>query len=154
MGTRISLPSRPGSDRALARRRAAIEDAVRGFVTRAGQGTGGLAGTRIEAMETRVLLSGYALSQVGYFGANASGANPQSTLVADSNGNLFGTTSADGAYGCGTVFEIAHGSNAITTLAAFNRANGEYPMAGLTVDASGNLFGTTQKGGAATHNGR
>ena len=103
----------------------------------------------VEPMESRVLLSAYTLSQIGYFGANAAGANPQSTLVADSSGNLYGTASKGGAYGVGTVFEIANGSSAITTLASFNGSNGQNPYAGVTVDASGNLLGTTQSGGAS-----
>ena len=43
----------------------------------------------------------------------------------------------------GTVFELAQGSNTITTLASFNGTNGAYPRAGLVMDSSGNLYGTT-----------
>ena len=68
-------------------------------------------------------------------------------MTIDSNGNLFGTTEAGGATGFGTVFEIALGSTIITTLASFNGFNGVNPYAGLTLDASGNLFGTTELGG-------
>ena len=96
-----------------------------------------------EPLEGRVLLSGYALSQIGVFGANAGGANPQSTLVMDSNGNFYGTASAGGAYGVGNVFEIAKGSGVITTLPSFNGTNGANPDAAVTLDASGNLYGTT-----------
>ncbi len=35
-----------------------------------------------------------------------------------------------------------------TTLYSFAGASGEYPVAGLIVDAAGNLYGTTQQGGA------
>jgi uncharacterized repeat protein (TIGR03803 family) len=35
-----------------------------------------------------------------------------------------------------------------TTLYSFEGASGEYPVAGLAVDAAGNLYGTTQQGGA------
>ena len=48
----------------------------------------------------------------------------------------------------GTVFELAAGSGAITTLASFNGTNGANPVAGLIEDSSGNLFGTTEYGGA------
>jgi uncharacterized repeat protein (TIGR03803 family) len=102
-----------------------------------------------EQLENRLLLSGYTLSDLGRLGVNATGANPHSGLVADSDGNLFGTTYDGGPYSVGTVFEIARGSNHTTTLAAFNGANGADPHAGLTLDASGNLYGTTQHGGAA-----
>jgi uncharacterized repeat protein (TIGR03803 family) len=43
------------------------------------------------------------------------------------------------------VFEVAAGTNALSTLATFNRAN---PSAGLIADADGNLYGTTENGGA------
>jgi uncharacterized repeat protein (TIGR03803 family) len=40
------------------------------------------------------------------FAGGSDGENPQSTLVLDRRGNLFGTTSYGGAFGYGTVFEI------------------------------------------------
>jgi len=77
------------------------------------------------------------------------GANPWAGLVQDSSGDLFGTTSAGGAYGYGTVFEVKHGSNSITTLAYFSYFNGAVPVGGLVLDSSGDLFGTTDYGGPA-----
>ena len=77
------------------------------------------------------------------------GANPSGTLLVDSSGNLFGTTSNGGLYGWGTVFELVKGSGAITTLASFNAINGSSPLGGLVEDASGNLFGTTNTGGSS-----
>ena len=50
--------------------------------------------------------------------------------------------------GYGTVFEIVNGSGTITTLASFNGTNGFDPEASLIEDSSGNLFGTTDGGGA------
>jgi hypothetical protein len=41
------------------------------------------------------------------------------------------------------VFEVQAGTGTITTLASFNGANGVNPQAGLVLDQSGNLFGTT-----------
>jgi uncharacterized repeat protein (TIGR03803 family) len=41
------------------------------------------------------------------------------------------------------VFEVAQGSGTITVLAAFNGHNGGVPEAGLIMDSSGNLYGTT-----------
>jgi uncharacterized repeat protein (TIGR03803 family) len=66
----------------------------------------------------------------------------------DASGNLFGTTGSGGANNQGTVWELVKGSHSITTLASFNGTNGNLPRAGATLDASGNLFGTTQNGGA------
>jgi uncharacterized repeat protein (TIGR03803 family) len=76
------------------------------------------------------------------------GADPQAGLVRDSSGNLYGTTFEGGATGYGTVFGLAHGSSTITTLASFNLKDGAFPEAGLVMDGSGNLYGTTAAGGA------
>jgi uncharacterized repeat protein (TIGR03803 family) len=64
-------------------------------------------------------------------------------LVVDPGGDLFGTTSGTTP----TVFEVAHGSGSIKTLAPFNNATGTYPNSRLTLDANGDLFGTTYEGG-------
>lgn len=85
------------------------------------------------------------------------GASPQAGVIADADGNLFGTTSAGGASGYGTVFEIAktsHGyANSPTTLISFNLIHGGAPSASLIADAKGNLFGTTAIGGAHRYYG-
>ena len=91
---------------------------------------------------------------VSFNGSN--GANPDGGLTADANGDLFGTTSAGGANNYGTVFEIKNAGAAAapvyasvpTTLLNFNGSNGQDPEAGLIVDAMGDLFGTTELGGA------
>jgi len=72
-------------------------------------------------------------------------------VTLDAGGNLYGTTSLGGASDLGTVFEIAKGSNAITTLASFTGTNGEVPTARVTLDFAGNLYGTTAAGGASNH---
>jgi uncharacterized repeat protein (TIGR03803 family) len=71
------------------------------------------------------------------------GAEPLTGLVMDSGGNLFGTTASDFAPVYGTIFEVQKGTNAITTLATFNGSDGTGPFGQLTIDSSGNLFGTT-----------
>jgi uncharacterized repeat protein (TIGR03803 family) len=77
------------------------------------------------------------------------GAHPLGGVIMDGAGNLYGTTSEGGASGVGTVFELAHGSSSITTLASFNGSNGATPFAGLIMDGAGNLYGTTDAGGAS-----
>jgi uncharacterized repeat protein (TIGR03803 family) len=58
----------------------------------------------------------------------------------------------NGGLGFGTVFEIAktaHGyARNPATLVSFNDTNGSLPTAGLIADAHGDLFGTTEGGGA------
>ena len=90
------------------------------------------------------------------FGTSGSGpSDPMAGLIADANGDLFGTTLRGGAYGYGTVFEIAKTptgyASAPTTLVSFNGSEGvdpNEPMANLIADANGDLFGTTLFGGA------
>ena len=94
--------------------------------------------------------SGYTLNTLASFN-NTNGTTPYGTLIADSAGNLFGTTAGGGANNDGTVFELAKGSSgyALNTLASFSVSNGGYPQAGLVADSAGNLFGTTEGGGAS-----
>jgi uncharacterized repeat protein (TIGR03803 family) len=66
------------------------------------------------------------------------------------NGNLYGTTCADGLYGYGNVFELTpFGSGwTYTDLYDFTGSNdGAYPISEVSFDTSGNLYGTTSAGG-------
>ena len=59
----------------------------------------------------------------------SNGVGPFAGLVEDSSGNLFGTTSQGGTSSDGTVFEVAAGTHALTTLANFTGApNGNGPQ--------------------------
>jgi hypothetical protein len=86
------------------------------------------------------------------------GASPVANLIADDKGNLLGTTVVGGAYGQGTVFEVAKTADGYAgtpaTLVSFSckvfncaDGNGSFPVAGLLADANGNLRGTTSGGG-------
>ena len=82
------------------------------------------------------------------FGGQPDGANPRASLVMDASGNLYGTTPSGGANGNGTVFKITP-TGGETILYSFGTApDGSAPTAGLLMDASGNLYGTTFNGGA------
>jgi len=74
-----------------------------------------------------------------------------SGLIQAADGNLYGTTAGGGAYGGGTVFQIASGA-ALTTLYSFcaqaGCTDGQQPLGGLLQGADGNFYGTTSNGGA------
>jgi uncharacterized repeat protein (TIGR03803 family) len=90
------------------------------------------------------------------FTGSPDGLAPESDLIMDAHGNLYGTTYAGGTgaceYGCGTVFELSPNSTGGYTehiLHSFEGPlmDGQQPMAPLTFDAQGNLYGTTLSGG-------
>ena len=79
------------------------------------------------------------------------GANPNVGLLAGSNG-LYGVTSAGGANGRGTIFQLVPASNPAdpwveTILHNFAGADGAFPSSDLVKDSEGNLYGTTLLGG-------
>ena len=104
----------------------------------------------IEAIERRLFLSAYTPSAVTYFGTNPNGSNPLTTLVADAKGDLFGTTEYGGAANTGTIFEIARGSSALTTLASFDNSKAGFSDAGLIIDSAGDLFDKAYKDSSAS----
>jgi uncharacterized repeat protein (TIGR03803 family) len=76
------------------------------------------------------------------------GAYPYAGLVQDQNGNLFGDTTFGGANNLGTIFEVST-SGQVTTLYSFSgQSDGAYPYGTLIIDSKGNLYGTTNGGGA------
>src|SRR5579859_6637045 len=89
------------------------------------------------------------------FTGGADGGHPYAGLIKDGSGNLFGTTSDDGS-GYGTVFELVNGGSSYTlsTLYSFSGGgDGGQPHAGLILDSSGNLYGTTSIGGSIANAG-
>jgi hypothetical protein len=92
-------------------------------------------------------ISGYSFNTLFNF-TGVNGADPSGSLIADANGDLFGTTRLGGTGNLGTVFELVNGNNGYTlkTLVNFTGANGSAPFGSLIADANGDLFGTTQTG--------
>ena len=101
------------------------------------------------------------------------GAWPQSGLIMDKSGNLYGTTTAGGIYpsgsplqfGGGTVFELIPNASrtkwtekvlhSFCSQGGANCIDGAVPPGGVIIDSSGSLYGATGKGGAyATVPGR
>ena len=83
------------------------------------------------------------------FQCGVDGYAPEGGLVRDSAGNLYGITNWSGRFGFGTIFEIS-ASGQKTTLYSFagSPSDGAFPTAGLVRDRAGNLYGTTNQGGA------
>jgi uncharacterized repeat protein (TIGR03803 family) len=83
---------------------------------------------------------------------------PEAGLITDGAGNLYGTTASGGggARQGGVVFRLSPGPAGAkwseTVLHRFcgdkSCADGNTPVAGLTLDGAGNLYGTTSQGGA------
>lgn len=86
------------------------------------------------------------------FPANRDGCCSYAELIFDKSGNLYGTAAGDGGPPCycGVVFELRHTSAGWkeTVLHRFQGPDGSTPITGLVFDAKGNLYGTTQEGGA------
>jgi uncharacterized repeat protein (TIGR03803 family) len=88
------------------------------------------------------------------------GSAPAAGLVADASGAFYGTTSQGGFegspcyYGCGVVYKLTPkggGVYAESVIYAFAGGNdGEEPLAPVTLDANGDLFGTTLSGGGTS----
>jgi uncharacterized repeat protein (TIGR03803 family) len=100
------------------------------------------------------------------------GSLPKAGLIFDAKGNLYGTTSSGGANacpfiqgGCGTVFELSRPSSpseSWTETVLYNFCanyenstclDGAVPVAQLTFDAMGKLYGTTPTGGTGGSSG-
>jgi uncharacterized repeat protein (TIGR03803 family) len=99
---------------------------------------------------------GWSESVLYPFTGSSDGREPYARLVFDPQGNLYGTTLLGGKFGtacasgCGTVFRLAPSVNGWkeSVLYAFSgESDGALPYAGLTFDASGNLYGTSYAGG-------
>lgn len=103
------------------------------------------------------------------FTGGSDGAYPQASLIFDSKGNLYGTTSnggnmsgtiCTGLGGCGVVFELSPpkggtGPWTDTTIYTFtgNKGDGAVPYASVIFDGEGNLYGTTIGGGTGDGKG-
>ncbi len=87
--------------------------------------------------------SGWTETTLYSFKGGSDGAYPAAGVIFDSAGNLYGATTERGANGGGTVFELSPsgGSWNINVLTSLTGADG--PVASLTMDPSGNLYGTT-----------
>ena|SRR6202050_5595054 len=85
------------------------------------------------------------------------GNGPAAGLIFDESGNLYGTAAGGGdlscnnGAGCGVVFELSPKTSGGWTekvLHRFNGTDGLYPVSSVVLDGAGDLYGTTEGGGA------
>jgi len=152
-------------------------DAIEPFGNLIADATGALYGTSVEGgggpCNTAVLgydgcgavfkltptASGYAESVIYPFQAGNDGDDPQSGLLADSSGALYGTTVQGGGskckrvhavVGCGTVYKLTPTASGYTESVLYRfhgKSDGAAPLAALIAGAGGRLYGVTDEGG-------
>lgn len=100
--------------------------------------------------------SGGTESLVYDFPGIAQGVAPNGALALDSSGNFYGTT-AGGGYngpqckkfnGCGVLYKLTGGVEQVL-YSFLGQLDGQEPNGGLILDKSGNIYGTTYRGGSA-----
>ena len=89
------------------------------------------------------------------FTRGSNGIEPEGGLIFDQAGNLYGTTLGSGGHKSGTVFQLTPNQNGGWTehvlyrfCSLTNCTDGSEPQAELIFDQAGNLYGTTELGGA------
>jgi len=82
------------------------------------------------------------------FTSRPDGLTPIGGVIQDQAGNLYGTTARGGTGTQGTVFKIDPSGHEMVLFNFASRPVGLDPEAGLVIDSSGNLYGTTELGGS------
>jgi uncharacterized repeat protein (TIGR03803 family) len=81
------------------------------------------------------------------------GATPGASVILDSAGNLYGTTSLGGAFNAGTAFKLTPASGGPwteTVLHSFGSGSDGYDPSELILASDGDIYGITQFGGTAS----
>jgi uncharacterized repeat protein (TIGR03803 family) len=99
----------------------------------------------------KVTLKGAETALYSFLGGT-DGATPQTALIMDGQGNLYGTTYGGGnlscnGSSCGTVFKVSATGEETVLYRFTGSTDGGIPLAGLVMDSQGNLYGTTESGG-------
>jgi uncharacterized repeat protein (TIGR03803 family) len=106
--------------------------------------------------------SGWNYQVIHSFAGVPDGALPNSDMIVDADGNLYGVTAGGGSYygcagyyaGCGTVFELVKANGwqeQILHTFIYGLTDGQNPSGKLLFDGHGNLYGTTWAGGKGTY---
>ncbi len=111
---------------------------------------------------TPTTFGGWNYSLIYNFQGGLDGIAPVGDLIFDVAGNIYGTTSQGGrspcaTYTCGTVFELTKSSAGSWTEQVLYHFQGapdaSYPLSGLVLNETGNLYGTTYYGGVGACGG-
>jgi uncharacterized repeat protein (TIGR03803 family) len=92
---------------------------------------------------------GYDFAILHNFRNGRDGAHPEASVILDGNGSLYGTTTEGGTGQSGTVYKLTPNADGYRekVIHTFNSlVDGAYPVAGLFIDSSGSVFGTTSQG--------
>ena len=95
--------------------------------------------------------SGWTESVLYSFGSGSDGVYPYNGVILDSGGNLYGTTAGGGPSHYGTVFQLVPATGGWRENILYNFQNGsdgDIPRAGLLLDSSGSIYGSTGDGGS------
>jgi uncharacterized repeat protein (TIGR03803 family) len=95
--------------------------------------------------------SGWNYQVIYTFTGGADGANPDSPLIFDSAGNLYGAAMSGGlpgcgGFGCGTIYKLSPSGSGWTetTIYSFHDgSDGSAPSGALVADSAGNFYGAT-----------
>jgi uncharacterized repeat protein (TIGR03803 family) len=119
------------------------------------QGGKDVRGTIFRATLAGAVTSVYSFPSLSEFSTagvatNATGANPRAGLLLAADGNFYGTAYQGGPNGYGTVFRMTP-AGVVTVVHGFTgaTAGGAFPLSTVSQDAAGNLYGTTERGGAS-----
>jgi uncharacterized repeat protein (TIGR03803 family) len=96
----------------------------------------------------KITVGGTLATLYSFGGTSDDGRTPAGGLVQYSDGSFYGTTSAGGANGKGTLFKISL-AQTLTTLYSFGTDDndGATPQSELVLGSDGNFYGTTEYGG-------
>jgi uncharacterized repeat protein (TIGR03803 family) len=106
---------------------------------------GGYLGTAFKVGQSE---NGWREDVVHSFGQGTDGNEPVGGVVIDKAGNAYGTTLLGGAYGNGAVYQVTQSGVERVIYSFTGGSDAVNPAAAVTLDAEGNLYGTSSFGGA------